>query len=578
MLISFLISAQEPKVDEIFKLHVVQKNSAQFHLVWEIKDHYFLYQEKISLSKASPSILEFAPLRFPPAETKSAPSGHMDYIYHHALRLSIDLLAKDPGEAISVLHYQGCSDEGICYPPQTINLKFSMDDELNLKQVNLEKTELNLIAEDSFIQPEDSPIQMDKFGEILSKKSPWIIILAFLGFGLLLSFTPCILPMIPILSSIILGQGATRSSGKSFFLSFSYVLGMSFTYALIGAFFALMGSNLQILMQAPITIAFLSLLFFILALSMFDVLNFKIPTSWNERIGSMPQIKTGGSLLNALIMGALSSLILSPCVTAPLIGALTYISQTGNVLLGSMALFCIGFGMGFPLLLIGSSLGKFLPKAGLWMEKIKIIFGFILIIIAMQLLERIIPGFAILDLWIAIWVITGFFLHQTESKIGKLPVKYLAYFFYLLALILSLNAYLGASRSQPTETESNLIHQSAQVVSSVEAADQALRSKPGKIALLDFYADWCTTCKNIESSMLKDPELLALLKKIDFIIVDLSANTKDRQDLLSHFDVIAPPTFLFYNQGRKENKADRLVGEIDASALKKHLKLFLGEN
>lgn len=304
-------------------------------------------------------------------------------VYRNHVTIPVGILGNKPGKALVNLHYQGCSDDGFCYAPETQAIQLTIDENLALTGASLDQGHNTqpAVAEET---------QSEGITKVFSSHNWLLILITFYGFGLLLSFTPCILPMVPVLSGIIVGHGKEITTRKAFFLSLSYVLSMSITYSIIGAVVALLGSNLQVSMQSPWSVGVFSLIFLLLALSMFGFYEFKLPHSWQAKIhGSSNQ--RGGHYLGAAIMGCLSTLILSPCVTAPLIGVLTYIAQTGNIVLGCLTLFVLGLGMGTPLLLIGTSAGKWLPETGSWMNTIKAFFGIIFIAVAIVLISRITP-------------------------------------------------------------------------------------------------------------------------------------------------------------------------------------------
>ncbi|MDX2346507.1 MAG: protein-disulfide reductase DsbD [Legionella sp.] len=551
-----------PPTKDVFKFKIKRQDPNTFVLEWQIKPGYFLYQNRIQLTKPNMQFIELTPLKLPRAKTKVDGLGHTISIYRHQLRIPVNIIGLSSGEEILNLRYQGCADDGFCYPPELTAIKLTINTQLALTHVNLiapakipPKTSLNL----------DLDLNNNAFSG-----HHWIItLLIFLGLGLLLSLTPCVLPMIPVLSGILVGHGKNLSTRKAFFLSLSYVLSMALTYAAIGAVIALMGHNLQVLLQSPWAIISFSIVFVLLALSMFDVYDLKLPTSWQSKLAGMSYKQSRGHYVGAALMGCLSTLILSPCVTAPLIGALGFIAQTGNIALGAAALFFLGLGMGMPLLLIGASLGRFLPHAGNWMNLIKKIFGFMLLAVAIYLISRLLSAFIIMLLWGGLLIFAGLSIMRFIRSIGVILLLY-------GALIL-IGASLGNTNPlKPLTQQTSLNQHHALVVTNMRELKTALQTAHQKQqpVLLDFYADWCTSCKVIESTTLTHPDVLNALNHMQLIKIDLSANNQQSRALLHAFNVIAPPTFIFIDASGDEKKALRLVGDVSVSDLLNHLHMI----
>ena len=480
-----------PHAPQVFKLHlkVLDPNTAL--LSYQIKPGYFLYRERIRLvpADAQQSILSTPGLTLPPAETKLNAHGEPLAIYRHELHLPLHLQGLKPGEVLFQLHSQGCSDAGYCYPPQTHSLLLRIDQRLHLNAA-----ELISAPAANHSAPAYNPFQ-----------NHWLISLSvFFGLGLLLSFSPCMLPMIPVLSGIIAGQ-KQHSARQAFLLSLSYVLGMSCSYALVGALIATLGQNLQVMMQSPWVISLYALFFLLLAFCLFNAYPL-LPASWQSALSKTRATQAQRGYLGVAFMGMLSTLILSPCVTAPLIGALAYISRTGDILLGSAALFSLGLGMGLPLLIIGTSLGQWLPRAGPWMQRINQFFALLLVAVALMLFARLIP-------------------HRYATT--------------------------------------------AQVLTVTTLADNLRALKHAKLAgravFVDFYADWCESCQNIETQIERSPAIQRALKKIVLIRADVTRNDANSRALSAYFSVIAPPTLIFYNSQGDENQ--RLVGDVSTRAL-----------
>jgi thiol:disulfide interchange protein DsbD len=528
-----------------------------------------LYKEKILLQEQPGNNFNLGELRYPPFVQKTDRQGKTYLIYRDKLTLSVPLLGLQAGESILEVHYQGCSDDGFCYPPQTKQVKVSIDKNLSLTDVSIEE-EAPIIA-----APASSPT--DEVEQVFSSDSWVLIVLSFFGFGLLLAFTPCVLPMVPILSGIIVGHGKDISTRKAFFLSLSYVLSMSFTYAVVGAVVALMGNNLQIAMQSPWAIGIFSIIFVLLSLSMFNVYELRLPLSLQSKLANVTRGQSSGHYIGAAIMGSLSTLILSPCVTAPLIGALGYIAHTGNIVLGSVALFFLGLGMGTPLLLIGTSAGKLLPKAGRWMNGVKIFFGIVLLAMAVYLLSRILPPVIVMVLWSCLFIFSGVFLGAlTRSRSNAAKFMQAA---GIILLVYGLLILIGASKGGTNPLQPLAMNQGAninhppgtKVVRTIAELKSAMENSQGKPIMLDFYADWCSSCKVIAATTLQNPQVLDALSHVLVLKVDLSANNLETKELLRHFNVVAPPSFLFIDSSGKELLNLRLVGEISGERLIENL-------
>ncbi|MCR9192528.1 MAG: protein-disulfide reductase DsbD [Gammaproteobacteria bacterium] len=564
------ISAPLPEA-QAFHMEVKKFDANTIKLDWTIKSGYFLYQKRISVKSVHKNYLRIGTIQYPEPEIKVSKRGKQTLIYRDQLTLAVPVLSDLGGEFLIKVHYQGCSDAGFCYPPQNRTFKLTFDGDHALSQINKEKKATALTeAPPSTSMTSDADIQ-----SLFRTANPAWIILSFFGFGLLLAFTPCVLPMVPVLSSIIVGHGKDISTRKAFLLSLSYVLSMSLTYGVIGALIASLGANLQILMQTPWIIGLFSLIFVILALSMFDVYTFRLPLSWQTHLAGMSRGQESGHYWGAALMGAMSILILSPCVTPPLIGALSYIADSGSSILGLLALFFLGLGMGTPLLLLGASAGKLLPKAGLWMNTIKYIFGILLLGIAIHLLSRLVTPMVSMLLWSALFIASGlglkpFFIPKKSGRpilMQALALMLIIFGGFILygASAGHTNPWQPLSKPAPSTTTAVTYH----VVSTLTDAQQLLADAKTaeKPVLLDFYATWCDNCQHMEKDVMHAPQIAALQDKIMLIQIDLSKNDADTQALLQYFNVIAPPTFLFYDASGQLKAGLQWVGVIDLQTL-----------
>lgn len=570
--ISFVNYATPLPAAEVFQVNAKQIDPNTFSLIWQIKPGYFLYADRIKVTTQPHSNVHLGSLRFPTPLTKMDKRGKSYPIYRNELSLPVPILGEQPGETLLNLSFQGCADDGFCYPPEIRQIRLTIDNELALTQVNMENI--------PYQQEEKSGATSatDDIEEVFTQHHWSMVILIFFGFGLLLSFTPCVLPMVPVLSGIIVGHGKNISTRKAFFLSLSYVLSMSVTYAFVGAVVALLGSNLQIAMQSPWVIGLFSMVFVLLALSMFGYYELRLPISWQAKIAGASKNQANGHYLGAAVMGCFSTLILSPCVTAPLIGALSYIAHSNNVIFGSLTLFFLGLGMGTPLLLIGISAGKWLPKAGHWMNGVKTFFGVLLLAVAIYLASRILPGAVVMLLWSSLLIFVGIYsgaFNKALSNFAKLQQG-----FGLMSLVYGLLILIGASmgNTNPLQPLTGLqatananSNFSVETVSTVSEVQQAIAKAKGKPVMLDFYADWCTSCQIMESTTFKDPQVEAALKNFIVLKVDITANNAQDKALLRQYGVVAPPTFLFFNKKGYEQSKLRLVGETSASQFLKQL-------
>lgn len=558
-----------PAANEVFKLTVKALDPNTFALQWQIKPGYFLYKDRIKVAERTDSNFHVGTIHYPTPIQKTNSQGETFRVYRETVSVPVAILGLQSGEALLDIKFQGCADDGFCYPPQNELVKIAIDPSLALSSATLENTELT--------HTNDTPIETSSTSHverIFSQGNFLIILASFFGFGLLLSFTPCVLPMIPVLSGIIVGHGKDLSSRKAFLLSLSYVLSMSVTYAVVGAMVALMGHNLQIAMQSPWAIGLFSFIFVLLAFSMFSFYDLRLPTSWQSKLAGLTRSQASGHYVGAAMMGCLSTLILSPCVTAPLIGALGYIAETGNVFLGCGALFFLGMGMGLPLLLIGTSAAKLLPKAGHWMEGVKFFFGLLMLALALYLLERIFNPVLMMVLWGSLFIFTGVYVGaflKSHTKMEKfrqgLGIILLTYGVLMLigASHGNTNPFIPLMPKNSVETTPSSAEE--KIVKNLAQAEQAIAHAKGKPVMLDFYADWCTSCKVIAATTLQEPDIQRMLSQFELIKVDLTANTAESKAILQRFKVVAPPTFLFFDADGEELNHLRLVGEISTKNL-----------
>jgi thiol:disulfide interchange protein DsbD len=405
-----------------------------------------------------------------------------------------------------------------------------------------------------------------KIATLLEGGSFWMVVITFFGFGLLLSLTPCVFPMIPILSGIIVGQGHGVTKRRGFMLSLAYVLGMAITYALAGVAAGLSGTLISNTLQNAWALGAGAAIFVALAFSMFGFYELQLPSFLQSRFTEASNRIKGGNLIGVLMMGALSALIVGPCVAAPLAGALLYIGQTGDVVLGGVSLFSLALGMGVPLLLVGISAGALLPRAGAWMEAVKKFFGVLMIALAIWLISPLLSEIVHMLLWAALLVISGVFLKALEP----LAVNAHGWVRFwkgigILALVTGVALLLGALGGgrdvlQPLGVFKGGLPGAAQAeqhlafkpVKSLAELDQAIQDAKGRYVMLDFYADWCVSCKEMERFTFSDPAVLARLKDVVLLQVDVTRNSADDKALLKRFSLFGPPGIIFFDKAGSE--------------------------
>lgn len=528
-------------------------------LEWHLVPGYYLYKEKIHIKPIASNKVPLKQIQMPKGTTKTDEIFGTYEIYPGDFKIPVILDTAHPGVLNVTVSYQGCSSQGFCYPPQ------KRDVQMNTAQ--------NAVVKQVVVTNETPSLSHEKYAEsIFDESSDIIIIITFLGLGLLLAFTPCVLPMIPILSGIILGH-KHLTTAKAFFLSLVYVLGMAITYAIAGMVVAIIGSRIQTVFQSTWAIVFISGLFVLLALSLFGFYELEMPSRWTRKLTALSNKQQGGTYLGVFLMGVLSSLIVSPCVSAPLVGVLTYIADSGDVILGFFSLLALGIGMGIPLLLVGVSAGKFLPKSGAWMESVKKVFGILLLGVAIFILSRIIPGPLALFLWACLLICTAFFMKvftNVKGSIRKLG-RGLGFILLIYGVILMVGSVLG--NSDPLRPWENLPfgskteHANFVVIKSMEELDNELMKakRDKKFVMLDFYADWCSSCIRIQHDVFANKDVQMILSNYVLLKADVTKDSDFDRALLKRFNVIAPPTIIFFNPDGQELTNERIVGEINTN-------------
>lgn len=589
------IFAEEPQflpVDEAFTWEAEQKEN-QLIVRWFMQDGYYLYRERFKFSLTeNPSNLKLGiPVFAGEGKMKDDPAFGMVEVFYHTVAINIPLIANDAWhKPVSIeIGYQGCADAGLCYQPQTRTIEL-LPPTISSKNKAITQQTLSSATNTS----------SNGIAGLIEQSSLWLSLGTLFLLGIGLAFTPCVLPMVPILSSIIVGQ-KNITTGKAFSLSLTYVLSMAITYSFAGVLVGYFGAkaNLQIYLQEPAVLISFAGVFVILSLSMFGFYELQMPAFLRDRLDRINQKQQGGTYVSVALMGILSALVVSPCVSAPLIGVLTYISATGDATLGGLSLLALSLGMGLPLLLIGTGGGKFLPSAGQWMNTVKAVFGVLLLAVAVWLLERILPGPVTLVLWAALLIPSGIFmgaLEKTESGWPRLW-KSIGLVFVVYGIILIIGAASGQSdplrplqslKSQGTSQSQLSVdasgpEQSHQAqgghlqfsrVNTLTELNQALEKAKSqkKIAMLDFYADWCISCKIFERDTFSDPAVQAALSNTLLLQADLSDLNAEHQAMLDRFGLFGLPSILFFNTQGEELRPARIQGEMNAKQFLSHLQ------
>jgi thiol:disulfide interchange protein DsbD len=554
--------------DQAFQFFATVKDGKTLRLNWQIADNYYLYREKFALQLLNADNVELGSYSIPHGKTTHDEAFGKVEILYHQVNFDLPLIrGNTAAQTISLIaKYQGCADRGVCYPPMQ-------------KTVQLDLPEINDLSVVSVDTPTQELSEQDQIVRSLQQDTLWLTLLSFLGFGLLLSATPCIFPMIPILSGIIVGHGESITTRKAFLLSLSYVLASAGTYTVFGVLAALFGSNLQATFQEPWIIATFSAIFVLLSLSMFGFYQLELPKFLQAKLHDSSNKHRDGSLISASIMGALSALIVGPCVAAPLAAALIYIGQTGDAILGGSALFMMGLGMGVPLLVMGASAGKLLPKAGTWMNATKAVFGVIMLAVAVWMLERILPTQIIMLFWGMLLIIPAVYLRAIDplpenasgwTKLCKGSGLVMMTYGVIIMIGLSigngnpLKPLQGLSLN--SKTSEQVIH--FQRIASLNDLDRTLQkaAKSQQWVMLDFYADWCISCKEMESYTFTDPRVKQHLANVILIQADVTANSVDDKALLKRFNLIGPPGIIFFDSRQKQRPELRIIGYKDADS------------
>lgn len=549
------------EAEQVLRLDPARQQGAWFELQGRIAPAYHVYRQSLKLVDAQSRSVA---LDLPAGQLKDDEFfGETEVYEGEALRLRLPARAATAGPV--TLHWQGCAQAGICYPPQTVAL------DLPPAVPAQEEAAAPQQAAPAALAPDQAAARR------LATLGPWWGSLVFFGFGLLLAFTPCTLPMVPIISAMVVGHGVRPR--RALALSLSYVLAMAATYAAVGVAAGLAGANLQAALQSPWLLGAFAALFVVLASSLFGLFELRLPAALADRLGAAGQGRPGGSMAGAAAMGLLSALLVGPCMTAPLAGALLYIGQTGSAFQGGLALFALGLGMGLPLLAIAVFGARILPRPGAWMDRVRVAFGYLMLGMAVMMLSRFLPGAVGLMLWGA-W---GLALAVGLLAWAQAAARRLAWTLRsgaavagLWSALMLIGAAAGAdsalqplaplrsavaATSAPAAAPASVHYLKAKSAQDVDTLVAQARAR-GQWSLIDFYADWCASCHVIERTVFGDPAVTARLARVQVIRPDVTANDAVDKALLQHWGVMGPPTLLFIGPDGAERRQLRVVGEI----------------
>ncbi|MCP1338766.1 protein-disulfide reductase DsbD [Idiomarina sp. M1R2S28] len=530
-------------VDQAFDFDS-EVNGNKVTVSWVVAPEYYLYQHRF---KVVPENALAAEPELPQGESHNDEFFGESIVYRDYVEWSFTLNPKFSSNTITV-QYQGCADAGLCYPPTEKQIKLSSISEIS-----------------STTAPPNTDSSLFGIGE----QHLIITLLLFFALGIGLAFTPCVFPMYPILSGVVLGN-RERNWKNTLWLSFIYVQGMAITYSLLGLVVASAGMQYQAYFQHPVVLIVLAVLFALFALSMFGAYTLQLPISWQSKLQSFSGQQSGGNVIGVFIIGAISGLVASPCTTAPLSGALLFIAQSGDMVSGAAILYALSLGMGVPLILFGLSGGKLLPKAGAWMNVVKQFFGWLLLAVTLFLIERLIPTSISMWLWIFYFILAAVSLAVSISQPLRTTTKVITIVF--LAAAATTGSYWQVNKAQLEQKSHGLFT----VVSNVSDIQQQI-AESDRWVMLDLYADWCVACKEFEQYTFSDEQVQTQFQKFKLIQADVTRNNAQDVEILSRYKVLGLPTILFFDPEGKERSEYRVTGYMNAEDFEKHLEKIVSE-
>lgn len=582
-------------VHEAFRSNFNQSGN-QLKVSFDIADHYYLYKERFKFSIESPSTATLSPASFSqPGELKQDEEFGEVLVYHHHIEITFNITAAIATQAALIVEFQGCAEAGLCYPPTKLKYPVTVS-----ASTSAAIAESSAASNSPSVTPANTPYstntannkqQLDNSStqsilSFLEGKSLLTMIGVFFLLGLGLTFTPCVLPMIPILSGVIAGQQQPLTTKSGFILSSCFVVGMAITFAVAGLIVGMTGARLQIWMQDPIVLGVFAGLFVLLALSMFGFYEMQLPAFIRDRLNNLNQQQQGGHWLGVFIMGVLSALVVSPCVSAPLAAALLYIAQTGSPLLGGLALLALGLGMGAPLIVIGTTGANILPRAGAWMDGVKAFFGVLLLAVGAWLARTIFPDAMMMVIWAALLIIPALYLltNTLVSGWGKFA-KGVAIMLLTYGILILIGTATGQTNPLKPLAFTTLSASSAQTgntntggltfskIYTLPELQQALATAKNnqQPVMLDYYADWCIACVEMEHNAFQDAAVNNALKTFKLLQVDLT-NNPETDALLSAYKLIGPPSILFFDTQGQRLEESTVMGEMDAAQFHQHIQ------
>ena len=553
-------------VDQAFQLDV-QRSDTGVSMQWQIAENYYLYQDKLAFSLNGKPV-ENAPQFLSSAEQYEDPYFGLVTIFKHDLNLTLPL--KDPqSQDLLEVTYQGCA-KGFCYPPETKQFQIgALSSNVSASHEVQNSAETHQTSQSAVENANVFSSQQNQLAESLSQSKYAMLWFFVLGIGL--AFTPCVLPMLPLLSAIVIGGRKEETSNwRALALSFVYVQGMALTYTLLGLVVVLIGLPFQIALQSPYVLIGLSIVFVLLALSMFGLFTLQLPSSLQTKLTQFSQQQKSGAFFGVFVMGAIAGLVASPCTSAPLSGALLYVAQSGDFVIGALTLYLLALGMGLPLILITVFGNKILPKSGAWMENVKTAFGFVMLALPIFLISRIIPSMWEPRLW-ALLGVSFFIWLATQMRSNGIGLFFRIVFF--VAAMVSAqplqnwvwqdNATTSQAVNAQSAVKNSLVFQQ---ISNYDELQAVLKQHPNKIAMLDLYADWCVACKEFEHKTFADPQVQSALSDVLLLRVDMTNNSESNRTLMKALAVTGLPTIIFFNQQGEEIQAQRITGFLSAEA------------
>lgn len=564
-------------VEQAFVMDFRQQEN-KLQVSFTIADGYYLYKDKFKFVGIDAA---FSHPQYPKGVMITDEYFGESEVYFHQVVLDIPL-SQLGSEAMLKVRFQGCAEAGLCYPVQTLDIPLIAPAATASASTADAAAALgitdNSAADDSTTTTSTAPVseQLQLLDKLQSDSTVKALFLFFL-LGLGLAFTPCVFPMYPILTSIIVGQGQQLSGKRAFSLSMAYVQGMAVSYSLLGLLVASLGLQFQTYFQHPVVLIAISILFVFLALAMFGVFNLSLPEKWQNKVNNLSNKQQGGSIKGAALMGLLSGLVASPCTTAPLTAALLYVAQSGDLALGVLTLYILSMGMGLPLLILGSTGGKFLPKAGAWMDLVKASFGFLLLAVPVWLLSRFLPAYVVVIAATLVLLMLAVYLHRLSQQLSSGTTgQSISWMLALVIVLGTTGANLwywlpGATvtTTQATQTQNTEF----KLVKTLDELQQEVKksAEAGKPVLVDLFAEWCVACKEFEHITFADGEVKNLMAQFTLIKIDVTHATEQDQQLLDHFQVLGLPTLLLFDKNGSELTQSRITGFMGPKDFSAHL-------